>query len=290
MVVACGGDREDSHVYRLSRGSTECRRDGRAAAASSRAAGPRYAPSTRSKGDGERHAASAAPASARIPADRLTSAANAATRAAASFVPSRRLALIARRRSGSLVNRLSSSTRANAGNAASMPPSSLIGPGGLGHDLLVGVREKARDVGMAHAPQRHDGGDSHGARAMAGQRDDRRGIANACEREASGMPQVRVPVVVVGQHADEVGDGGSVGEPPERFGSEESRARRAVFEQRPQRIGGPDITHVSDQPGGLRPDLGIGVVEELREERRSAAGPSGPAARCPRGRGSVASW
>ena len=174
MLVALRGGPRGFHVYRLSRGSTECRWDGRAAATSRRAAGPWYAPSTRSNGDGDCQTPSAAPASARIAADRLTSAANAATRAAASFVPSRRLALIARRRSGSLVNRLSSSARASAGNAASIDSIVIDRPGGLGHDLLVGVRQKARDVGMAHAPQRHDGGDPHGARAMAGQRGDRR--------------------------------------------------------------------------------------------------------------------
>ena len=90
-------------------------------------------------------------------------------------------------------------------------------------------------------------------------------------RESARLPaclRFDVPVVVVGEHLDEGGDRRPVGQPPERFGGEEPRARRVVVEQRQQRIGGSAITHIADQPGGLRPDLGIGIVEELREQRR----------------------
>ncbi len=90
------------------------------------AGAPRCIPSTRSSGDGAAQTPRTLTASTRIGAGRLRSAANAVSRASASLVPVRRLALIARRSSGWLVNRRSSSSRARAGSAAAIDPSSLI--------------------------------------------------------------------------------------------------------------------------------------------------------------------
>ena len=225
-------------------------------------------PSTRSIGDGSGQTPRAATASTRIAWGPVAVPANDARRSSASADPTFRLALIARRRRGSLPPAFVSSSRASAGSAASIDPSSLIARAA---SSTIASSASVRNRATSALRKRRSatiGGDAHAARRVLRERAERRRVADARQREAAGVPQVDVLVVVGGEHRDDRRRGRLVRDPSERLGGEEPDARRAVGEERNQVRRRRRVAQVADHLGRLRANLGVGVGQERREKSR----------------------
>jgi hypothetical protein len=132
------------------------------AIAESRCIGPMAVPSTRSRIDGFGHTPSTAIASARISSLPAVPPAYAATRRAASAVPTRRFG-VDRAANERLVRELAVERRGELRQSALDATIIVDRAGGLGRDVLVLVGEETRHARVLQPPQRDDRRDAHGA-------------------------------------------------------------------------------------------------------------------------------